>query len=121
VAKLTGKDLLSKVKELSHLNKRETAKACGYFGSTKSGKIRVDLAGFYDALLKARGIDLEPDKPKDGRGREATYRVSVHKNGQIVIGTTYTKEMNLQPGDEFEIKVGYKHIHLKQMNDAGAA
>jgi hypothetical protein len=38
-----------------------------------------------------------------------------------VIGTTYTKEMNLQPGDEFEIKVGYKHIHLKQMNDAGAA
>jgi hypothetical protein len=23
--------------------------------------------------------------------------------------------MGLQPGDEFEIKLGYKHIHLKQV------
>jgi AbrB family looped-hinge helix DNA binding protein len=41
--------------------------------------------------------------------------VSVHKNGQIVIGSTYTQEMGLKPGDEFEIKLGYKHIHLIQV------
>jgi hypothetical protein len=25
--------------------------------------------------------------------------------------------MGLKPGDEFEIKLGYKHIHLKQVDD----
>ena len=65
--------------------------------------------------MAARGIPLGPESTKDGRGREPTYRVSVHKNGQIVIGSTYTQEMGLKPGDEFEIKLGYKHIHLNQM------
>ncbi len=113
---LTGKELLQKVKELAHLSKRETAKECGYFTLSKEGKARVNLSGFYDALLEAKGINLDPDSGKDGRGREPTYRVSVHKNGQIVIGSTYTQEMGLKSGDEFEIKLGYKHIHLKQLD-----
>lgn len=116
VTPLTGKSLLQKVKELSHLSKRETAKACGYYSVTKDGQPRVNMTAFYDALLEARGISLEPEGGKDGRGREPTYRVGVHKNGQIVIGATYTKEMGLNPGDEFEIKLGYKHIHLIQLN-----
>lgn len=115
---LTGKALLQKVKELNHLTKRETAKECGYYAFTKDGQPRVNLSGFYDALLEAKGINLDPDSGKDGRGREPTYRVSVHKNGQIVIGSTYTQEMGLKSGDEFEIKLGYKHIHLKQIDDA---
>ncbi|TVP65519.1 MAG: AbrB family transcriptional regulator [Leptolyngbya sp. LCM1.Bin17] len=113
---LTGKELLQKVKELAHLSKRETAKECGYYTLSKEGKARVNLSGFYDALLEAKGINLDPDSGKDGRGREPTYRVSVHKNGQIVIGSTYTQEMGLKSGDEFEIKLGYKHIHLKQLD-----
>lgn len=112
---LTGKALLQKVKELSHLPRRETAKLCGYY-STKNGQTRVNLTDFYDALLVAKGVPLDPEGMKDGRGREATYKVTVHKNGQIVIGSTYTHEMGLQPGDEFEIKLGYKHIHLKQID-----
>ncbi|PSN17464.1 AbrB family transcriptional regulator [filamentous cyanobacterium CCP5] len=113
---ITGKPLLQKVKDLSHLSKRETAKQCGYYSIGKDGQPRVNLTGFYDALLEARGITLDPNGGKDGRGREATYRVSVHKNGQIVIGDTYTQEMGLKPGDEFEIKLGYKHIHLIQLS-----
>lgn len=113
---LTGKALIQKVKELSHLTKRETAKECGYYTLTKDNQPRINLSGFYDALLEAKGITLEPELGKDGRGREPTYRVSVHKNGQIVIGSTYTQEMGLQSGDEFEIKLGYKHIHLKQLD-----
>jgi hypothetical protein len=112
---LTGKALLQKVKELSHLPRRETAKRCGYYSVTKDGQVRVNLTDFYDAVLAAKGVPLEPGGVKDGRGREPTYRVSVHKNGQIVIGSTYTQEMGLKPGDEFEIKLGYKHIHLKQI------
>lgn len=114
---LTGKPLLQKVRELSHLPRRETAKRCGYY-KKKGEETRVNLTDFYDALLAARGVPLDPDGDKDGRGREPTYRVSVHKNGQIVIGSTYTEEMGLQAGDEFEIKLGYKHIHLKQVEES---
>ena len=113
---LTGKALLQKVKELSHLPRRETAKRCGYYTVTKNNQTRVNLTDFYDAVLAAKGVPLNPEGTKDGRGREPTYRVSVHQNGQIVIGSTYTKAMNLKPGDEFEIKLGYKHIHLKQID-----
>ncbi len=116
---LLGKALLQKVKELAHLPKRETAQACGYYTLTKDGKMRVNLSGFYDALLEAKGVILEPESRKDGRGREATYQITVHKNGQIVIGSTYTQEMGLEPGDEFEIKLGYKHIHLIQLDQEG--
>lgn len=115
-APLTGKALLQKVKELSHLPRRETAKRCGYYTATKNNQTRVNLTDFYDAILEARGIPLSPEGEKDGRGREPTYRVSVHKNGQIVIGSTYTESMGLKPGDEFEIKLGYKHIHLIQID-----
>lgn len=112
---LTGKPLLQKVKELSTKSRRETAKLCGYYTVTKNDETRVNLTGFYDALLAAKGIPLDPSSGKDGRGREPTYRVSVHKNGQIVIGSTYTESMGLKAGDEFEIKLGYKHIHLIQV------
>ncbi|MBC6423326.1 MAG: AbrB family transcriptional regulator [Hormoscilla sp. SP12CHS1] len=112
---LTGKALLQKVKELSDKPRRETAKSCGYYTTTKSGQTRVNLTDFYDAVLAAKGVALEPEGSKDGRGREPTYRVSVHKNGQIVIGSTYTEVMGLEKGDEFEIKLGYKHIHLIQI------
>lgn len=114
-APLTGKALLQKVKELSHLPRRETAKRCGYYTTSKDGQIRVNLTDFYDAVLGAKGVPLEPGGVKDGRGREPTFKVSVHKNGQIVIGSTYTEQMGLKSGDEFEIKLGYKHIHLKQI------
>jgi AbrB-like transcriptional regulator len=116
-APLTGKALLQKVKELSHLSRRETAKRCGYYTTTKSAQVRVNLTDFYDALLVARGVPLSPEGTKDGRGREPTYRVSVHKNGQIVIGAAYTQAMGLKPGDEFVIKLGYKHIRLIQVTD----
>ncbi|ABW28656.1 MULTISPECIES: AbrB family transcriptional regulator [Acaryochloris] len=114
---LTGKALLQKVKELQHLSRREKAKRCGYYSITKNKQTRVNLGEFLNAVIEARGIDLNPDGSKDGRGREPTYRVSVHKNGQIVIGSTYTQAMGLKPGDEFSIKLGYKHIHLIQVDE----
>ena len=110
---LTGKALLQKVKG-SDLPRRDLAKECGYYTATKSGVKRVNLSDFYNAVLAAKGVELEPEGTKDGRGREASYRVSVHKNGSIVIGANYTQSMGLQPGDEFEIKLGYKHIRLIQ-------
>ncbi len=113
---LTGKSLLQKIKS-SNLPKRELAKECGYFSISPDGEVRVNIADFYDALLAAKGIALEPKSEKEGRGREATYRVTVHQNGQIVIGSSYTELMGLKPGDEFEIKLGHKHIRLIQIDE----
>jgi hypothetical protein len=105
--------LLSKVKELSNSPRRETAKRCGYFKILKSGQERVNLADFYDAVLAAKGIAVTAKAKKDGLGRDATYKIVVHQNGQIIIGGVYTKEMGLKQGDEFTIKLGYKHIYLE--------
>ena len=113
---LTGKSLLQKIK-ISNLPKRELAKECGYYSVSKDGEVRVNIGDFYDAVLAAKGIALEPKSEKDGRGREATYRVTVHQNGQIVIGSSYTESMGLKPGDEFEIKLGHKHIRLIQIDE----
>ncbi|MEB3212282.1 MAG: AbrB family transcriptional regulator [Leptolyngbyaceae bacterium] len=115
-APLTGKALLQKIKDLSHLPRREKARLCGYYTDGKDDQVRVNLSEFMEAVLSASGTPIGTDSAKDGRGREPTYRVSVHKNGQIVIGATYTEKMGLEPGDEFEIKLGYKHIQLIKLD-----
>jgi hypothetical protein len=113
---LTGEALLQKVKELGNLGKEEKAKACGYSTVTKSGVERVNMMKFLNALIDAEGIRLDSSANGHGRGgRSANYRISVQSNGNLLIGAAYTKKMGLQPGDEFEISLGRKHIHLKQV------
>jgi hypothetical protein len=119
IAPLRGKPLLQKVKELSDMSRREVARECGYYTETRKGETRINLAEFYEALLEARGINLDSESGQK-RGREASYRISVQKNGQILIGSAYTKEMGLKPGDVFDVKLGYKHIHLYQNDEATA-
>jgi AbrB-like transcriptional regulator len=123
IVPLIGKALKAKLKELSSLSKSETAKGCGYYSVSKDGTVKVNLKQFYDAVLQSKGININIDKkPKaDGRGREATYRATVNGNGQILIGAVYTKALNLVPGDEFEIKMGYKHINLKAIDKKSEA
>jgi hypothetical protein len=112
-APLIGKALLSKVKELSGMSRRETAKECGYFKILKSGQEQVNTANFYNALLEAKGISMTTKAEKNGRGRDVNYKITVHQNGQMVMGGVYTKEMGLKEGDEFTLKLGYKHIRLE--------
>jgi len=92
---LTGKALLKKVDELRHLTRREKAKYCGYY-RMKGDKIRINVSEFMDAVLQAKGVAI--DNTRDGRGREPTYRVSVHRNGQIVIGAAYTQKNGFETG-----------------------
>jgi hypothetical protein len=111
---LSGDALLQKVKELEHLSKEEKAKACGYATVTKNNQARVNLMKFYNALMEADGIELESKGSGKG-GRSASYRVSVQKNGNLLIGSAYTQLMGLKAGDELEIRLGRKHIHLRQV------
>lgn len=114
---LTGEDLVKKVKELGNLSKEEKARACGYYTVTKNGIERVNMMKFLNALIDAEGIELDGKQSANGRGgRSASYRISVQSNGNLLIGAAYTKQMDLRPGDEFEISLGRKHIHLKQVD-----
>ncbi|MGD1865986.1 MAG: AbrB family transcriptional regulator [Phormidesmis sp.] len=115
---LTGKALLKKVKELEHLSREEKAKTCGYYTVTKNGVTRVNMMKFLNALIEAEGIQIDSTQTGNGRGgRSASYRITVQSNGNLLIGSAYTKQMGLQPGDEFEISLGRKHIKLKQLDN----
>ncbi|PZO52069.1 MAG: AbrB family transcriptional regulator [Phormidesmis priestleyi] len=116
---LTGKALLKKVKELEHLSREEKAKACGYYTVTKKGVIRVNMMKFLNALVEADGIQIDSTQSGNGRGgRSASYRIKVQTNGNLLIGSAYTTKMGLQPGDEFEISLGRKHIRLTQLGSS---
>lgn len=116
VEMLTGQALIQKVKELDDVSKEDKAKACGYYTVTKKGVKRVNMMKFMNALLDAEGIQLDSEQSTNGRGgRSASYRITVQSNGNLLIGSAYTKQMGLEPGDEFEISLGRKHIHLKQL------
>lgn len=113
---LIGEALVQRVKELSHLSREEKAKDCGYSTIMKDGSERVNMMKFLNALLEAEDIDIDSRGNGDGRGgRSASYRISVQANGNLLIGAAYTKKMDLDPGDTFEISLGRKHIHLKQV------
>lgn len=114
---LVGEDLLKKVKELENESKEEKAKKCGYYTVTKNGIERVNMMKFLNALIDAEGIQLDSTPSANGRGgRSASYRISVQSNGNLLIGSAYTKQMNLKPGDEFLITLGKKHIRLRQVD-----
>ncbi len=114
---LAGETLLKRVKELENLSKEEKAKECGYYTVTKNGVERVNMMKFLNALIDAEGIQLDSKQTGNGRGgRSASYRISVQSNGNLLIGSAYTKQMGLQAGDEFEISLGRKHIRLRQLD-----
>jgi len=72
---------------------------------------------FLNALIDAEGIQLDSIQNGGGRGgRSASFRITVQSNGNLLIGSTYTKQMGLEPGDEFEIALGRKHIRLRQLH-----
>ncbi|NJK47182.1 AbrB family transcriptional regulator [Candidatus Gracilibacteria bacterium] len=116
---LTGEALLEKVKSLGNLSKEQKAKECGYYTVTKNNIERVNMMKFLNALIDAEGIELDSTINGQGSGgRKASHKISVQSNGNLLIGSAYTKKMGLNQGDEFEVILGRKHIHLKLI-DAG--
>ncbi|WP_373540456.1 AbrB family transcriptional regulator [Chamaesiphon sp.] len=117
---LVGEELLQKVKDLGSASKEDKARECGYFTETKNGVERVNMMKFLNALIDAEGIQLDGKAAGGGRGgRSASYKITVQSNNNLLIGAAYTKKMGLQEGDVFEITLGRKHIHLKQVDANG--
>ena len=112
---LTGSELLAKVKELGDVSKSDLVRSCGYVSSKKDGSERLNFTAFYEALLGAKGVSLGTDAGGRGTGkggRKLSYTATVQGNGNLLVGKAYTAMLDLQPGDEFEIKLGRKQIKL---------
>ena len=118
VSPLKGEALLERVKELDNLTKEDKAKECGYYTVMPDGSERLNMMKFLNALIDAEGIELDGRASNGGSrgGRSASFKISVQANGNLLIGAAYTKKMELNPGDEFEIALGRRHIHLKQVS-----
>ena len=117
---LTGSDLLNKVKELGDVSKSDLVRACGYVSDKKNGGERLNFTAFYEALLEAKGVNLGPTGTSviGKGGRKLSYVATVQGNGNLLIGKAYTAMLDLQPGDEFEIKLGRKQIRLVPVGGA---
>ena len=111
---LTGSDLLHKLKELGDISKSDLVRSCGYVSTKKNGEERLNFTSFYEALLEAKGVSLGANgfagdsKP----GRKLSYFATVQGNGNLLIGKAYSALLDLQVGDEFEIKLGRQQIRL---------
>ncbi|MAN19010.1 MAG: AbrB family transcriptional regulator [Synechococcus sp. EAC657] len=117
---LSGSDLLNKVKELGDVSKSDLVRACGYVSDKKNGGERLNFTAFYEALLEAKGVNLGPTGTSviGKGGRKLSYVATVQGNGNLLIGKAYTAMLDLQPGDEFEIKLGRKQIRLVPVGGA---
>ena len=109
---LTGSDLLTKVKELGDASKTDMAVACGYVSKKKDGSDRVNFTAFYEALLSAKGVELGGSSSVGMGGRKLSYIAKVQGNGNLLVGKAYTAMLGLEPGAEFDIKLGKKAIRL---------
>ena len=112
---LTGSELLTKVKEQGDASKSDLVRAAGYVSTKKDGSERLNFTAFYEALLEAKGMNLGGGGGRGGRGRpgrQLSYATKVQFNGNLLVGKAYTAQLGLEPGDEFEIKLGRKQIKL---------
>jgi hypothetical protein len=106
---------LAKVKELGDASKSDLVHSCGYVSTKKDGSERLNFTAFYEALLGAKGVILGTDACGRGNGkagRKLSYTATVQGNSNLLMGKAYTATLDLQPGDEFEIKLGKKQIRL---------
>ena len=115
---LTGIDLLARLKELGDQPRADLARHCGYVSTRKDGQERLNFTAFYEALLDAKGMNLgrAASHGKRRRGRSPSYFTKVQFNGNLMVGSVYTAQLGVQPGDSFEIRLGKRQIRLIQVD-----
>ena len=111
---LTGQDLLARIKEMGSAPRSELVRSCGYVSTRKDGRQRLNFTAFYEALLEAKGMHLGVGAGRERRrpGRHLSYSTRVLFNGNLLVGSAYTAQLGLRPGDCFEIKLGRHQIRL---------
>lgn len=119
---LSGPELLQFVKANPDMAKTELARQAGYVTTTakgqNAGKERLLEKAFYNALVAAQGVQL-----KTGRapGKTAQFETTVHRNGIVLLGKTYTEKFGVEPGAVLSIQIDDEGIHLIPAEAAACA
>ena len=106
---LTGQDLLSFVKANADMDQAELAREAGYVRNTDKGNERLIIGKLHEALLEAKGVKLKTSKKP---GKAAQFMTTVHRNGVILVGKTYSEKFGVEPGDELQIVIEDDAIRL---------
>jgi len=113
---LRGADLLRMIKEMPSASREDLVRGAGYVSRRSDGGERLNFTAFYEALLAAKGLGLGERRAGDGeprrRGRKLSYHTKVQFNGNLMVGSAYTAQLGLHPGDVFEIRLGKRQIRL---------
>lgn len=106
---LTGQELLSFVKANKDMDRSEIAREAGYVRVAKDGTPRLLLSKLQEALLATQGIQLQGVRKP---GKKAQFITTVHCNGGIMLGKTYSEKFGLEPGDQLRISIEDDSIRL---------
>jgi hypothetical protein len=98
---ISGRDLLTLVKENPEAGHQELAAMAGYTRTNRKGEEVISIDSFKDALLEAKGVSIKSEV----RGRAAANETTVHAAGGILIGSIYAKRAGVGPGDVYSITV----------------
>jgi hypothetical protein len=104
---LAGEDLLRfyDAKSAEGVAHKEIAYQAGYFSVTKKGSERVNLTGFNEALLEAKGVPVSKKKSIMGRGRGSAglTRARVSGAGVLLVSQLAVREVGAEAGSIFQV------------------
>jgi hypothetical protein len=106
---LTGQELISLVKANGDMDQAELAREAGYVKVNDKGNERLLITQFHSALLEAKGVKLKTSKKP---GKTAQFVTTVHRNGAILVGKTYSAKFGVEPGDALKIVIEEDSIRL---------
>ena len=115
--RLSGKELLDKVKSMKGASKSDIAKACGYSQLISNGDERCQFTAFYQAVAEANGFNFGRGGNAAAQGRPLSYSATVLTTGAILIGPRYVENLGLNPGDRVTISTTGKKISLTPAAD----
>jgi antitoxin component of MazEF toxin-antitoxin module len=112
--RLEGAALVAKIKSVSGLSKADIVRACGYVSRKKNGSERLDFLAFYEALLEAKGLQAgsresaampNPRSIKKRIKGNESFQVLVANEGSVLLTRGCARQLDLQPGDKFRVRL----------------
>ena len=115
---LKGNELIEFVQANPGISELDLARGAGYSRTTTSGKLHILKKAFMTELLAANGLKVGA-APSRLRGKTAQYITTVHANGVILLGKTYSEDADLSAGDRLQITTTGGEIRITLLERAG--
>ena len=117
---LKDDDLISFVQANPGVSETDLARGAGYVRTTTTGKPQVLKKLFMANLLAAKGLKVGAE-PSRERGKTAQYVTTVHTNGLMLLGRTYSSDAGFEPGDKLTISTAPGEVKVTLLQKADEA